>query len=432
MSDCEIKRASCDGVGYSIATLQDVRRVFAAAVPCSGLTLREQTEDALRTIETINGVHGSQDSIVQQAVFLANDALIPESREIIRRFYGSNMPATSYIPQPPCNGRLIAIEALGICPKQTKIKIERISEQLVVAHHDDIASAYAAYVTPNPNLIDPYNYQQMLTSGSSLAAQRPQPTRAMGAYRQSLRAFQQLRDLLARAGMSMDQMVRAWHYQGGIVADEGVTQRYKELNRARTEIYKDVSFYHGRLPKDFPWTPYPAATGIGTEGRGFSISAIAISSDRDDIVIAPLENPRQTPAHKYPTKYSPDTPKFARGLAVSCGSYATIFISGTASVTDSEVRHIGDPAGQTHETLENITALISEENLANHGLPGMGTSLNSLGHVRVYIKYAEHYETIRAICKERLGELPTIFAIGDVCRPDWLVEIEGIALARRV
>jgi hypothetical protein len=30
-----------------------------------------------------------------------------------------------------------------------------------------------------------------------------------------------------------------------------------------------------------------------------------------------------------------------------------------------------------------------------------------------------------------LGDLPTIYAVGDICRPELLVEIEGIAFCRR-
>ncbi|MCU0982194.1 MAG: hypothetical protein MUF25_23820, partial [Pirellulaceae bacterium] len=74
---------------------------------------------------------------------------------------------------------------------------------------------------------------------------------------------------------------------------------------------------------------------------------------------------------------------------------------------------------------------ISEENLARHGLPGLGTTLDGLGLVRVYIKRAADYAATRAACEQRLGELPMIYAVGDVCRPDLLVEIEGIAFSRK-
>ncbi len=161
------------------------------------------------------------------------------------------------------------------------------------------------------------------------------------------------------------------------------------------------------------------------------MSAIALVTQREDIRAVPLENPRQTPAFDYADCYSPESPKFCRAMALSCGNYATIFISGTASITDSETRHVGDAVAQTHETLDNIAALISEENLGRHGLPGLGTSLDGLGLVRVYIKRAADYEATRAACEQRLGELPTIYALGDVCRPELLVEIEGIAFSRK-
>ena len=145
----------------------------------------------------------------------------------------------------------------------------------------------------------------------------------------------------------------------------------------------------------------------------------------------PLENPRQIPAFDYADCYSPKSPKFSRAMALSCGNYATIFISGTASITDSETRHVGDVVGQTHETLTNIEALISEENLARHGLPGLGTPWTAWAWSGSTSSGAADYAATRAACEQRLGEVPTIYAVGDVCRPDLLVEIEGIAFSRK-
>ena len=130
------------------------------------------------------------------------------------------------------------------------------------------------------------------------------------------------------------------------------------------------------------------------------MSAIALATQRDDIVAVPLENPRQTAAYDYDACYSPKSPKFSRAMALSCGRCATIFVSGTASITHSETRHVGDAVAQTHETLDNIAALISEENLCRHGLPGLGTSLESLGLVRVYVKRPEDYAATRAVCEK--------------------------------
>lgn len=398
-------RVSRHGVGYSVAEWSDVRHVFAAAVPQRGTTLRQQADDALRIIATVNSVHGSQGAIVQQAVFVAHPSLIPECREIIRAFYGRDLPVTSYVPQAPCEGKLLAIEAIGLDTGKGEVGIDRISEELVVARHNGIAWIHAAPVA----------------AGSG----------AVSAYDQGCEGFGKLKSLLAGVDVGMDRIVRTWLYQGSIVADEGASRRYKELNRARSDFYKDIRFLAGLLPQGHRGDVYPASTGIGTDGLGFELSAIAMVSDRPDITAVPLENPRQTAAYAYGAQYSPKSPKFSRAMAVSCGEYATIFISGTASITHSETQHIGDAAGQTRETLDNIEALISEENLARHGLPGLGTTLGGMGLARVYIKRKQDYGMVRAICERRLGEVPTVYAVADVCRPELLVEIEGIALSRK-
>ena len=58
------------------------------------------------------------------------------------------MPATSYIPQPPCDGKLLAIEALGVGRGMGEVQIERVSEQLVITRHNDIAWVHCAQVVP--------------------------------------------------------------------------------------------------------------------------------------------------------------------------------------------------------------------------------------------------------------------------------------------
>ena len=405
MATHTIRKVSHEGTGYSVVALNDVRHVYAAAVPQRGETLREQADDALRTIAAVIDEHSTLGSIVHQAVFVADADRIEECRQIIRDFYGRELPATSYIPQRPCNGKLLAIEALGVGQGQGEVEIERVSEQMVIARHNGIAWAHAAYAVPQ--------------------------TTSASVYDQATCAFGQLRGLFDNAGVRFDQIIRTWLYLGGIVDDDGPTQRYMELNRARTDFFQGTTFLTGRLPQGHPTEVYPASTGIGTDGRGISMSAIALVTDRPDIIAVPLENPQQTAAYDYSACYGPKSPKFSRAMALSCGDYTTIFISGTASIIDSETRHVGDAAAQTDQTLDNIAALISEENLSGHRLPGLGATLEGLGLVRVYIKRQEDYAQVRAVCERRLGELPTIYALADVCRPELLVEIEGIAFSRK-
>jgi enamine deaminase RidA (YjgF/YER057c/UK114 family) len=146
--------------------------------------------------------------------------------------------------------------------------------------------------------------------------------------------------------------------------------------------------------------------------------------------LVPLENPLQTSACDYSSQYGVKSPKFARAMAMTAHDFATIFISGTASITGSETQFADDIESQTHRTLDNIEALISEKNFRHHGVSGAGAGMEDLALVRVYIKRQEDFAKTRAICEARLGELPTIYAVADVCRPELLVEIEGIAFAR--
>ena len=103
---------------------------------------------------------------------------------------------------------------------------------------------------------------------------------------------------------------------------------------------------------------YPASTGIGMSGSGLVASCMALETQRDDVFLLPLENPQQTPAYAYDPSHSPQSPKFSRAVALVLGNYVTTWVSGTASIVDSESRHLGDPEKQTAQTIDNIERLI--------------------------------------------------------------------------
>jgi len=398
-----IEKKSCEGIGYSVVDLNEAKHVFAAATPRRTGSLEEEARDALQTIEAVMAEQGTRGSIVHQAVFLRKVDQLEECRKIINEFYGDQLPATSYIPQPPCNGRLLAIEAMGVGRAGGGVEIERFGEGLVVTRHDGISWIHCANIMPE--------------------------TAAEGVYDRSIDAFERMQRRLADRGVSFEQVVRTWLYLGDIVGAEGDTQRYKELNRARTDFYRDLRFYRDFTLMSRNGAVYPASTGIGTDGRNIIMGCVGISIDKPGVVVLPLENPKQTSAFDYGCEYGIKSPKFARAMAIAGPGAATIFVSGTASITSSETQHMGDPQGQTEQTLDNIAALIGADNFAQHGIPNLGATLGDLALARVYIKNQEDYAAVQAVCERRLGELPTIYAIGDVCRPELLVEIEGIAFA---
>lgn len=398
-----IRKHSSDGIGYSVVELNGISHVFAAAVPRTGGTLHEQADDALRTIEAVIHEEGARGSIVKQAVFMRESSQLDACRQIMRRFYGDQMPATTYISQPPCCRKLVAMEALGVGHGTQEVEIERISEQLVITRHSGVRWIHCDQVVPK--------------------------TSAGGVYQRSLSAFEQMAQMLRSQGVGFDRVIRTWLYLGGIIGMDGQTQRYHELNRARTDYYRDIEFTAGRTGPGLQQAAYPASTGIGSENHDVVMSCIAVEADPEQLVLIPLENPSQTSAFEYEAKYGRESPKFARAMALTTGRCSTIFVSGTASITNSETRWIDDVRSQTHQTLDNIQALISEANFLRHGWPGLGAGLEDLAFVRVYIKHQRDCAKVQAVCEARLGELPTIYAVADVCRPELLVEIEGIAFS---
>ncbi len=398
-----IRKESKDGIGYSVIELNGISHVLAAAVPRTGNTLREQAKDALQTIEGVIADEGTRGAIVKQSVFLRDADQLEECQQIIRDFYGEEMPATTYILQPPCCDKLVSIEALGVGRGKEDYQIERVNEQMVITRHSGVSWIHCGQIVPQ--------------------------TDAHGIFDRSLNAFEQMNQMLHDQGVKMQQIVRTWLYLGDIVGPEGDTQRYKELNRARTKFFDGTPFGDGMVAGKPRGPIFPASTGIGTANHNVVMDCIAIDAKPGQVQIIPLENPAQTAAFDYGTHYSPKSPKFSRAMALANGPRTTIFVSGTASITDSETRWVDDVERQTHQTLDNIAELISEDNLAQHDWSGRGATLDNLAIARVYIKNREDYEKTRAVCEARLGELPTVYAIADVCRDDLLVEIEGIAFS---
>jgi enamine deaminase RidA (YjgF/YER057c/UK114 family) len=156
---------------------------------------------------------------------------------------------------------------------------------------------------------------------------------------------------------------------------------------------------------------------------------MALDSQRRDVFVMPLENPRQTAAYDYHAKYSPQSPKFSRAMAVVQGHFISTLVSGTASIVNAQTCHPGDIAGQTRQTIENIERLIAPENFARHGLDGAGATLKDIAKVRVYVKRQVDYEQCREICERLLPRIPAIYLHADICRPDLLVEIEAVAFS---
>src|SRR5204863_3864197 len=121
-----------------------------------------------------------------------------------------------------------------------------------------------------------------------------------GGYRLTIEVLERMGAALTKAGTRFENVVRTWCYLSDITECEGETQRYKELNRARTDFYRGIRFCHSLSEPMIPHGIYPASTGIGMKGMGIVASCLSLQTERKDAVLIPLENPQQTPAYAYP------------------------------------------------------------------------------------------------------------------------------------
>ncbi len=111
---------------------------------------------------------------------------------------------------------------------------------------------------------------------------------------------------------------------------------------------------------------------------------------------------------------------FERGTRVAYADRAQFFISGTASIDAAgQIVHPGDVMRQLDRALANVDALLRS---------GGGT-LDDMMHLIVYLRDPADFAAVDGQLRERFADLPVVVVQGAVCRPGWLVEVEGIAIA---
>ncbi len=110
---------------------------------------------------------------------------------------------------------------------------------------------------------------------------------------------------------------------------------------------------------------------------------------------------------------------FERATRVAYADRAHIFVSGTASIdATGEVVHRGDVRRQLDRALENVEAL----------LKAGSASLADMSHLIVYLRDPADLAVIEPRLRERFAGVPLAIVEGAVCRPEWLVEVEGVAI----
>ena len=230
----------------------------------------------------------------------------------------------------------------------------------------------------------------------------PDVTRPRG--EQTTAVFERIERVLKERGMTFANVVRTWFY------NDRINDWYAEFNAARTRFFES---------RDVFKTFLPASTGIGhpnSFGAALVAGVFAMRPKDASAKAVIVKSPLQTDAMTYRSSFS-------RAAEITCASGRRLFVSGTASILpDScEVAYPGDYDRQVATAMRAALAIVESRGM-------------TVANVTRAIAYMRDEKT-RPAWYRWLAErnLPRNFATvldAEVCRPDWLFEIEMDAMTR--
>ncbi len=204
------------------------------------------------------------------------------------------------------------------------------------------------------------------------------------------------------------QLVRIWNSMPSIHSGPQDLNRYMRFCKGRADAFEA---HYG----DGFETKLPACSAVGSHGSAPVMHFLAAEEDSTY-----LENPRQQSAYHYPRRYGPRSPSFARASLAPAVAGGWLMLSGTASIVGNASLHGGDVAAQTTETLRNMRVLVhgdEHQSLRGH-----------MAATKVYLRHPADLSVVRSLLISELGpSAPVLYLHADICRPELLVEIEGIS-----
>lgn len=209
------------------------------------------------------------------------------------------------------------------------------------------------------------------------------------------------RELNERGGNVKDHLLRTW-----IFVDD-IDRNYQPMSETRRELFKGLGLTSR--------THYVVSTGIGgsfPEGRDIALDSWA-AIGLDSRQVRYLEAPHLL------SRTDLYGVTFERGAVVTFGDRRLVLLAGTASCSaEGETLHRGNCVAQLERSIENLEGLLAEA----------GGSFPDLAYLLAYVRNNEDGESVRSLLGKRLPDVPLLVVQGQVCRPEWLVEIEGTAL----
>jgi enamine deaminase RidA (YjgF/YER057c/UK114 family) len=287
--------------------------------------------------------------------------------------------AVSIVQQPPLPGGKIALFAYHIDDRQPLEK-RRLSANHVIVEKNGLGHLWSTRLCAGAG--DSFSSPAVQTRG----------------------VFEELIAALARGGGTLrDNCMRTWLYL------KDVDVFYQGMVDSRRAVFAEQG-----LTGD---THFIASTGIeGACAHRFDLVAL------DSYSVLGLA-PRQVSylndfERLCATKEYNVT--FERGTRIAYADRAHHLISGTASIDRrGKILHEGDVVRQLLRALENVNALLRSGS----------ASLDDMMYLFVYLRDPADFARVDRELRAHFQELPILIVQGAVCRPGWLVEVEGLAIA---
>jgi enamine deaminase RidA (YjgF/YER057c/UK114 family) len=295
---------------------------------------------------------------------------------VLREMLGERYGFVSLVGQAPVTGGRLALEAYHIEPVKNR----------------------KCYADARMTTVDvELEHYRLLYSGMNhqhIAGSEPQTMAEFAAISE---------EIARRGGTAADNLARTWIYC------RDIDNNYAGLVKARREWFAE----HGMTAA----THYVASTGINGDAEEPSRLVRVDAFSLFGHVPGQIEY-MSAPEHMSNTTIYGVT--FERGTRIVYGDRSAYYISGTASIDrEGQIVHPGDVGRQTERMLENVQAL-----LANHG-----GSLKDLKQAVVYLRDGLDRDIVLSRLESCLPpDLPFIAVRAPVCRPGWLVELDGIAV----
>jgi chorismate lyase / 3-hydroxybenzoate synthase len=237
-------------------------------------------------------------------------------------------------------------------------------------------------------------------------------TKTDGLEKLTFRAYKEIFAFLDR--MQFPFLGRCWNYFPNINKEVNGVERYKKFcsgrHNAFAEKYQSME------------SQLPAASAVGSQSGPLTINFIAFRDKKGEHI----ENPRQISAYRYPVEFGKCSPSFARATYIGPRDSKHLYVAGTASIVGYQSYHKDNLLLQLQETHENLDSLLNHSRCILSGYTEKD-EINDASLIKTYMRNVESFPLVKKVIEERLaGAQSKLYLVGDICRSELVLEIEGV------